>query len=140
MMEKKSSKKKKGSKVTWLLGGVLVILVGLMALSTESDYRSGAIYVQEAVGLGMDREAAEEYRLYCLSLRKENKRVPLAVDWAEERFERLHARPGSVLEMLIRDLWQPALDDEREAARQAEIVEERERERALYGYPAGLEE
>lgn len=106
----------------------------ILYVVTYSDYQSGNIYTQEALELGMDKKAAEEYRLYCLSLRQQGQTVPPAVDWAEERFERLHARTGSVLEMLIQNVWQPALEEEREAARQEEIAEERERERALYGY------
>lgn len=130
-MKKNCRRKEVVTSVVWAL--VLFGCVGLILCITYSDYKSGAIYTQDAYELGMDEGAAEEYRLYCLRVRQQGEIVPSPADWAKERFERLRARPGSVLEMLIETVWQPALDEEREAARQETIAKERARERALYG-------
>jgi len=90
------------------------------------DLQTGATYAHDASAVGMNEAGAESYKLYALAVREQGLEVPSPIEWAKERFEQLEFWPSSELEMLKLTVWQPALEDERERARQEFLARERE--------------
>lgn len=105
---------------------VLLIAAAAVLYVPYRDLQTGATYAHGASAVGMNEADAESYKLYALAVREQELEVPLPIEWAKERFERLEFRPGSELEMLELTVWQPALEDEREQARQEFLARERE--------------